>query len=54
MQRVKDIIDPFYFELKESEMALVKAKKDLFRLAVKREEYIKSLGDLYSDALPEF
>ena len=35
-------------------MALVRAKKDIFKLAIKKEEYLRSLGDLYSDALPSF
>ena len=54
MQKVNDTIVPFYNELKSTENILVHIKKDLYRLAVKREEYLKSLGDLYSDALPEF
>ena len=54
MGKVNDIILPFYTQLKETENALVSFKKDLYRLAVKREEYLRSLGDLYSDALPEF
>ena len=52
--RINDTAIPFYNQLRETENALILAKKDLYRLAVRREDYLKSMGDLYSDALPEF
>ena len=36
MQKVNDIIVPFYNELKNTENTLVRIKKDLYRLAIKR------------------
>jgi hypothetical protein len=54
MSKVNDLVNPFYNYLKETEILLINIKKSLYRLAVKREDYIRGLGDLYTDTLPEF
>lgn len=52
MNRIKDEALPFAKELQNMETKLVNIKKDLNKLAAKRENYLKHLGNLYSDALP--
>lgn len=52
MIALRDQVEPFKKQLQGQRIALINLKREVYRLALRREEYLRTSRILFSDTLP--